>query len=292
MNYNIIKSICKNEFSHPGGCVSDSIHDEYGIDLWDTDPNTEYVVYFCGDDCKTNLKKNLKKQPEDWYYRNHDVKYTLNSSGYRTKQFDKINWEESIVIFGCSTIFGVGVTDEHTVPYFLEQISGRPVVNMGIPGSSNQLITHNNIILSDSKYPIPKVVINSWTGLTRYILYEKKSITCMGSWSKDIDNSHKPSTFETSLNLIPFNLMNVKTGRNIWKNKTIYREYCAWPSIEDVIKSIDTNFKLIDIHANLKWNDLTDENTRIHYARDMNHTGSIVNLRIAEILFKSIKNEL
>lgn len=114
----------------------------------------------------------------------------------------------------------------------------------------------------------------------------------MGSWSKGGDKNYRPSSFETSLNLIPFNLLNVKTGRNIWKNKTIYREYCAWPSIEDVIKSIDTNFKLIDIHANLKWNDLTDENTRIHYARDMNHTGSIVNLRIAEILFKSIKNEL
>lgn len=292
MSYNVIKSICKNEFSHIGNCVSDSFHKEFNIEVWDTDPNSEYTAYFCGDDSKENFEKNLKKQPKDWYYRNHDVKYTLNSSGYRTKPFDKINWGESIVIFGCSTIFGVGVTDEHTVPYFLEQISGRPVVNMGIPGSSNQLITHNNIILSDSKYPIPKVVINSWTGLTRYVLYEKKSINCMGSWSKENDNNYRPSSFENSINLIPFNLLNIKTSRNIWRNRTIYREYCAWPSIEDIAKIIDSDFKLIDIHGKVDYRVLRDENTRIHDARDINHVGSVVNLRIAELLFESIKNEL
>jgi hypothetical protein len=292
MSYNIVKSIRNNEFSDPGGCVSNSIRDEYGIEILDTDPNREYIVYFCGDDSKTNFEKHLKTLPEGWYYRNHDVKYTLNSFGYRTKPFDTINWEESIVIFGCSTVFGIGVTDEHTIPYFLEQISGRPVVNMGIPGSSNQLITHNNVILSDSKYPIPKVVINSWTGLTRYVLYEKEFVKCMGSWSKDIDNNYKPSTFETSHNLIPFNLMNIKTSRNIWRNKTIYRDYCAWPSIEDIIRTIDSDIKLMNLHDNLKWDEMKDANTGIHYARDINHLGSVFNLRTAEILFESIKNEL
>jgi hypothetical protein len=75
-------------------------------------------------------------------------------------------------MFGCSFIFGIGVTDEHTVPYFLEKLSGRPVINMGIPGSSIQTSLHNSIILNDSEYPIPKAVVNMFTDLNRYQLYE------------------------------------------------------------------------------------------------------------------------
>jgi hypothetical protein len=39
---------------------------------------------------------------------------------------------------GALLFLEIGVTDEHTVPYFLEQLSGRPVINMGVPGSSIQ----------------------------------------------------------------------------------------------------------------------------------------------------------
>ena len=162
MKNSVIKSIIKNTF----------LSNHYNIQNYYVENNLVYnreckveggfTLNFSGTDTKELFEENLKTQPDDWYYRTHEVKYTLNSFGYRTKEFDDIDWKESIVIFGCSNIFGIGVADEHTIPYFLEQLSGRPVINMGMGGSSIQTALHNSIILNDSEYPTPKVIIYAW----------------------------------------------------------------------------------------------------------------------------------
>jgi len=41
------------------------------------------VSGFYGLDSSGNFQKELALQPEDWYYRNKEVTYTLNSQGYR-----------------------------------------------------------------------------------------------------------------------------------------------------------------------------------------------------------------
>jgi len=219
------------------------------------------------------FEQNLKTQPEDWYYRTHPVKYTLNSLGYRTREFDDIDWKESIVMFGCSHVFGTGVTDEHTIPYFLEQLSGRPVINMGIGASSIQTVLHNSIILNDSKYPTPKAVINMWTGLSRYQLYKDDFVHHIGQWN------YSSQQFEKKENIIPFNLMNIKMIRNLWKNKTIYYEGNWW-NWQKLINKLDK-----EIYCEFFENDRG-------LARDLIHNGPVKNLEIAKKIYENLKLQL
>lgn len=232
-----------------------------------------FTLNFVPSDTKELFEKNLKTQPDNWYYRTHEVKYTLNSLGYRTKEFDDIDWKESIVIFGCSYIFGIGVTDEHTVSYFLEQLSGRPVINMGIPSSSIQTALHNSIILNDSEYPIPKAVIYLFTNLNRFQLYKNNLVEHYGNWSS--------SPIQKLLNsdyTIPLNLMCIKMIRNLWKNKTIYCEYTSFGQ-ENLINKLST-----EIYSEFVYTD--------NSARDLLHAGPISNMKFAEQIYKKIKPQL
>jgi len=67
---------------------------------------------FAVSDTEELFNHNLKIMPQDWFYRTNPVNYTVNSQGYRTEEFEKIDWAQSVVIFGCSTVFGTGVSDE------------------------------------------------------------------------------------------------------------------------------------------------------------------------------------
>lgn len=137
---------------------------------------------FAGTDTKQLYNENLKTQPNDWYYRNNKVTYTLNSQGYRTQEFKNIDWKNSIVVFGCSNVFGVGVDDKDTMPFQLSKITGMPVVNLGMGGSSMLYALHNSSILRDG-YPAPKAVVHMWTGIDRTVYYHKRSLKFFGNWN-------------------------------------------------------------------------------------------------------------
>jgi hypothetical protein len=233
-----------------------------------------FTLDFSGGDRKELFEENLKTQPDNWYYRTHKVKYTLNSLGYRTKQFDDIDWKESIVIFGCSYVFGVGVTDEHTISYFLEKLLGRPVINMGIGGSSIQTALHNSIILNDSEYPIPKAVIYLFTNLNRFQLYQNNYVEHHGSWS----SSPYILKFLNSDHIIPLNLMTIKMIRNLWKNKTIYCEYSTFEQ-EKLINILDTKI----------YSEFVDMD---NLARDLSHAGPVSNMKLAKKIYEKIKPQL
>ena len=277
MKNSVIKTIINNTFLSN----YDAIYDYYVENNLVYNDHTQndkvdggFTLNYNCTDTKELFEKNLRTQPDDWYYRTHEVKYTLNSLGYRTKEFDDIDWKESIVIFGCSIIFGIGITDEHTIAYFLEQLSGRPVINMGSGGSSIQNALHNSIILADPKYPTPKSVIYSLSDLRRFHLYENNAVEHCGQWT-DVVDIQKFSNLE---NTIPFNLMNIKMIRNLWKNKTIYHEYSPF-SQEKLINTLDTEI-YCDTFAMDKC------------ARDVAHQGPISNLQIAKKMYKKIKPQL
>lgn len=239
----------------------------------------ERILDFHGYDSKELFEYNLKKKPENWFYRKNSVKYTLNSLGYRTKEFDDIDWKNSIVIFGCSLVFGTGVDDEHTIPYFLEQISGIPVVNLGIGSASIQTSLHNGIILSDSKYSIPKAIVSFWTQLNRHQIYGKKYINLYGSWNEE----HSPLCSSKYHN-ISQNLMNIKMFRNLWKNKTIYYETTMFKNQINLINKLDKNF-ICDTFDYLGRSEFCN-------ARDDRHFGPTTNFLIAKKIYEKIKPQL
>ena len=51
-------------------------------------------------------------------------------------------------MFGCSNVVGARLKDNETIPYKLEEILQRPVINMGVQGSSIAYSVFNQIILA------------------------------------------------------------------------------------------------------------------------------------------------
>ena len=75
--------------------------------------------------------KNLQTQPDDWLYRTQEVVYRLNSLGYRCREFDQIEWAQSIVVKGCSVVEGIGLAEEDTLSSRLTDLFNQPVIKIG-----------------------------------------------------------------------------------------------------------------------------------------------------------------
>jgi hypothetical protein len=142
---------------------------------WDNDR-------WVGSDSKESYQKNLKIQPADWYWRNHNIRYTTNSQRYRAPEWDKIDWDNSIVVFGCSEVFGIGVDDEQTVCYQLGRILKVNVVNLGMPGGSCMGLWINTEKLLN--YNInPLAVIYNWPTANRVVeLIDDTKNIAAGIW--------------------------------------------------------------------------------------------------------------
>jgi hypothetical protein len=118
-----------------------------------------------------------------------DLTYNLNSQGYRCPEWDQIEWEESVVIYGDSCIAGVGVTENNTLSYFLQEELQRPVINLGVGGSSN-LFSLYNMINTKTADITPYAVINVETSPERTLTFCKPGVANTGlnhwgSWNTD-----------------------------------------------------------------------------------------------------------
>lgn len=135
-----------------------------------SDRNCKGSCLFLDNDSEELYFENLRKKPIDWKYRYKKVRYKLNSDHYRTVEFKLIPWSECVVIFGCSNVFGIGVSLDETVSAQFTKITGIPAINMGVPGSSPQFSLYNSAILKNN-YPKPKAVVFAWTSAHRCSLF-------------------------------------------------------------------------------------------------------------------------
>jgi len=196
---------------------------------------------FSGTDTKELFQKNLKTQPLNWEYRNKVIKYTLNSNGYRTKEFKNIDWANSIVVFGCSFVFGVGLDDEDTICSQLAKITGIPVVNLGVGGSSMTYSLHNSIILKNG-YSTPKAVVHIWTDYHRTVYYRRNRIESYGSWNLE-KNNYMDVWSSSNHHGETHALMASITNKHLWSD-TLYYEASFWKDNSkilncDYLKTID-----------------------------------------------------
>lgn len=245
---------------------------------------------FVGCDTYQLYLKNLKRQPESWYYRHNDVNYTLNSLGYRTKEFDQVDWENSIAIFGCSYVFGTGVDDKHTISSFLEDETGIPVINFGVNGSSIMFQLHNSSVLHNY-YPKPRAVIYLWTSLLRGFVYSSNNI--IHYYNDDCiteinDFGRDQNMFLTHHNLITMNLLAISYIRNLWKNETKFIEYTISGDAGDDKSSNFINTFLPDYSCTSIIDNLLHPSLK-YTARDVNengiaHPGKNLNFNISKKL--------
>jgi hypothetical protein len=243
MSIDLRKSFSKNGFISCGKFVH---YNSKKLPSYYKNSNEFYNIYLPDDhrgiykfymgDNEEFYKKNLKEMPDDWHYRTKDVTYTLNSKGYRAKEFDEYDWSEAIVLFGCSCTFGVGVSDDETISHYLSEITGRDVINLGVPGGSNQFMLDQSVILKKN-YPKPYAVIMLWTVTDRMPHYGSKKLYHMGSWNLVNDDERisgydyfdihrdiiKNLYFDYSNEYIMFKNI-VNTNQCIWENDTNYVE--------------------------------------------------------------------
>jgi len=222
-----------------------------------------YISYgssnFSGMDSEDLFNKNLKTQPSDWYYRTALVRYTTNKHGYRTKEFDDIDWANGIVLFGCSNVFGIGLDDEYTISNQLSKLINKPVINMGVGASSMTFSLHNAIILRE-RHPIPLAVVNLWTTYSRTVYYNNNISCHCGSWNIENDNNNYLKEWVRSDSHAQTHaIFASKTSKLLWEN-TKYFE-CSF--FNETVKLL--NCKSIGIEDNDQpYQDL---------ARDLAHPG-------------------
>lgn len=225
------------------------------------------IFNFCGEDSSKNLEKNMKSQPSCWYYKTNSVTYTVNDHKYRAIEFKDIDWANSIVVFGCSNVFGVGITDDDTITSQLSKLVNMPVINMGAPASSIDFSLYNSIILNEF-YPTPKAIIHIWTGPHRATHFQTKKANCYGTWAIEENESWKNSWFHEDTHSRIHAMFASMISKQIWSTKTKYYEASFFKDTSEVMRC--------------------DFFEKIDYARDLSHPGIKTALLTAELIAKKL----
>jgi hypothetical protein len=222
--------------------------------------------FWHGQDTEEKYIENLKTQPQDWYYRKKKVIYNTNSDGYRTREFGDIDWGNSVVIFGCSYVFGVGHAEDDTISSQLEEILKIPVINMGVGGTSPTHAVHNASILSRG-YPTPKGIINLWSSPFRCPYYTKDASINCGPWNTkdEISVSWNKTIIHPIVNL-KFNSL---ISKEMWSHKTAYYELTQFPITREVLNC--------------------DFVGPVDVGRDLTHFGRLTNQLVAEKIAENLK---
>lgn len=224
---------------------------------------------FASIDSPDRFRKNLKTSPTHWHYRTKEIRYNTNSDGYRTKDWETIDWKESIVMFGCSNVAGIGVAEDETISHHLSNLSGRYVVNLGISGSSNLASFHNSLILMES-YPTPWAVVFSWTGINRFPIYQKDNVYHSGPWDDHADIKLFREWNRDDINPVIHNRFAKVAAKDIWTSKTRFYDYSLY---NDVAKYLDCDYIKCPMLS----------------ARDKLHPGYDATPLIAQKIFENLK---
>ena len=212
-------------------------------------------------DSDKNYKKNVKLFGSDWYYFAKDLTYHHNSNGFRTKEFANIDWANSIVVFGDSYTYGEGNLLEDCYTSLLEDMTGIPVINLGIGASGIDRSCWNSLALYEN-YPKPKALIHLWSSLDRYSEYDYLK----NEW---LHNTPGRRGFCGRHEWHLRSIFYVKTDRALWRGKVPYIEAGVF---EDTVKQLKV-----------------DEAKIIDKGRDNMHWGPKSNAKMAEYFSNRLK---
>lgn len=243
------------------------------------DEKGNLTAKFSSSDNYETYRENLKKQPLDWKYRKKKIYYNVNSSGYRTYEWDKIDWKNAIVILGCSCTYGVGLGEDENISYHLERLTGRQVVNLGYPAGSNKLILDNSASLL-RHFEMPYAVIINWTTTDRTRFYHEYGFENVGPWDANVKR-----------NIVPKEESEFKVDmKKYWTdhfynptNELALNYY--WSTYADAMFLNRTNYMKISVfpttaHYTRSEKFFTFTNT----ARDLMHPGEETAIEIAEYI--------
>lgn len=173
---------------------------------------------FAGLDDPISYETNLIKMPNDWHYRTKPVTYKLNKLGYRTNEFEDIDWSNAIVLFGCSHVFGIGLAEDETLSYHLEKHFQCPVINMGVGGSSILYSMYNQAALYD--LATPRAVVNMWTSTNRLTVLTDDQIINLYALNRESELADNTFMFWNmcSTNPVMFSRLMQKFANVMWRD--------------------------------------------------------------------------
>ena len=222
------------------------------------------VVYEYGADNQYFLEQNKKEQPVSWRYHNDRVRYDLNNHGYRCPEFSDIDWNNSIVVFGCSLAMGMAVDQSEIFTTLLQESLRVPVINLGVCSTSVIFSLINQTRLAEQNF-LPKAVINIWTYPNRILqACQDNKFTHHGPWTsyyKKWDQTFYEVN-STDDHVMFMTKEHIRMANVLWKD-TIHLQ-CTFSGL----------IKNLGIHHY----EITD------YGRDLAHPGHSTHQKIAEHL--------
>lgn len=185
-------------------------------------------------DNQEKFEKSKRVMGKKWKYCKKPVTYTVNKHGFRCPDWDQIDWKNSIVLFGCSCTYGIGLSDEETISAHLQKLSNRPVINLGVPGGSNSLMIQNATNLLHF-FEAPYAVANLWSTSDRFQYFQKDSPHHAGPWDgkhRSVDNVQKlwQYTYEYPAHEQGLNYYEIKIGKWLWQDRSKYSAISFFPS--------------------------------------------------------------
>jgi hypothetical protein len=139
-------------------------------------------------------------------------KYNVNKQGYRTYNFEKINWENSYLLLGCSQAFGEGLeNDSDTISSNLENLLNKKVINLGAPASGIDFQYYNLLTIFQQGHT-PKGIFIIWPHPHRYCRLINEKVKFFGPWS---ENDYEKSFIETAPVVSHFNTIAINSLCNL-----------------------------------------------------------------------------
>jgi hypothetical protein len=174
-----------------------------------------------------------------------NIDYKTNSQKYRCPEFDSINWNDSVLLFGCSQTFGISLENyEDTVSHQLSLILNCPVINLGMGATGYGYQWINSTILKS--YGIsPKAVIYLWPEHTRQIIFDGNNLISnhrpVGWWT--VQPNSDRTDIGVALILDEFHgtaISNYQSENvNVLWNKPTLQYTWSWPAINNHTKWMD-----------------------------------------------------
>ena len=128
----------------------------------------------------TDVNKALIEQ-----YTGKDITYNINSQGYRAKEWDQYDWNNSIVVFGASNVLGIGVHEDDTLSGQIQRKTGIPCINLGQLGSGCSSQWINSLLLLNQNIT-PKGVVYIWPDDSRDTEFKDDNgikVSFIGHWT-------------------------------------------------------------------------------------------------------------
>jgi hypothetical protein len=193
-----------------------------------TEYNSGIYRWFSYDDENT-YQQNLKSKPIDWQWRDSQIRYTVNSQHYRCSEWNQVDWNNSVLILGCSMVFGLGLDDDQTVSAKLSRRINQPVINLGVPGTSAMFQWMNTTRLLEHRIN-PVAVIYIWPHHFRVseITGQDDQRVC-GRWNFKTNNLSRAWS-ECEIHSLEYTRTCVESVKQQWHCPTLHYTYCLQTS--------------------------------------------------------------